>query len=74
MHIFFATIMQNHIGVDRDGALRVLPHLCTEVLVKNGWLSDAEADQIREWYPPLIRNDHGDAVGRIVVGGIEATF
>ena len=54
----------------RDGALRVLPHLCTEVLVKNDWLSDAEADQMRDWYPPLIRNDHGDAVGRIVVSGI----
>ena len=54
----------------RDGALRVLPHLCTEVLCKNGWLSDAEAAQMREWYPPLIRNDHGDVVGRIEVGGI----
>jgi L-asparaginase II len=54
----------------RDGALRVLPHLCTEVLCKNDWLSDAEAAQMREWYPPLIRNDHGDVVGRIEVGGI----
>ena len=54
----------------RDGALRVLPHLCTEVLHKNGWLSAAEADRMREFYPPLIRNDHGNAVGRIVVGGI----
>ena len=54
----------------RDGALRVLPHLCTEVLCKNGWLSDAEADKMRDSYPPLIRNDHGSAVGRIVVGEI----
>ena len=54
----------------RDGALRVLPHLCTEVLCKNGWLSNAEADKMRDSYPPLIRNDHGSAVGRIVVGEI----
>ena len=54
----------------RDGALRVLPHLCTEVLHQNGWLSDAEADRMREFHPPLIRNDHGDVIGRIKVGGI----
>jgi L-asparaginase II len=54
----------------RDGALRVLPHLCTEVLIKNGWLSDSEADRMRDFYPPLIRNDHGNAVGRILVGEI----
>ena len=54
----------------KDGALRVLPHLCTEILHKNDWISDAEADRMREFYPPLIRNDHGDGVGRIVVKGI----
>ena len=52
----------------RDGALRVLPHFCTEVLQKNSWLSNEEASCMREWYPPLLRNDHGDAVGRILVG------
>lgn len=54
----------------KDGAMRVLPHVCTEVLLEKGWLSDAEAGRMRELYPPFIRNDHGDVVGRIVVGGV----
>lgn len=53
-----------------DGGMRALPHFCTQALAKNGWLSVAEAEEMIELYPPVIRNDHGAEVGRIKVSDL----
>ena len=53
-----------------DGAMRVLPHVCTVILLKTGWMSEKEADCLRELYPSLVRNDHGNVVGRVEVSGV----
>ena len=43
------------------------PHFCTHVLWQCGWLTETEADQMKELHPPVIHNDHGEVVGRIEI-------
>ena len=54
----------------RDGSIRALAHFCTAVLLVEGWISDEEAKRMRDFHPPVIRNDHGTKVGEIVVQGL----
>ena len=54
----------------QDGGMRVFPHLCTQVMIKKGWVSSSEAERLLELHPPWIRNDHGDIVGQIEVSDI----
>ncbi len=51
----------------QDGGMRAFPHFCTRFLMKNGWLSEKETSRMKELHPPVIRNDHGDVVGRIEI-------
>ena len=54
----------------QDGGMRVLPSFCTQTLVEIGWISSAEAAKLNEMHPHLIRNEHGDVVGRVTVSNI----